>query len=92
MPQPGTQEVLVQMLAYGVCRTGLHIIDGDLPPRHPGMVPGQEVVERVVTRSPARGPRGRRCRAVALKIQGRANGGCADQAGRSLRPESTITR
>ena len=51
-PQPGPHEVLVQVLACGVCRTDLHIIDGDLPPRHPGMVPGHEVVGRVLTSGP----------------------------------------
>ncbi len=52
VPQPGPQEVLVQVLACGVCRTDLHIIDGELPPRHPGMVPGHEVVGRVVAAGP----------------------------------------
>jgi propanol-preferring alcohol dehydrogenase len=51
-PQPGAHEVLVQVLACGICRTDLHIIDGDLPPRHPGMVPGHEVVGRVVAVGP----------------------------------------
>lgn len=48
IPQPAAHEVLLQVLACGVCRTDLHIIDGDLPPRHPGMVPGHEVVGRIV--------------------------------------------
>lgn len=52
VPQPGVHEVLVQVLACGVCRTDLHIIDGELPPRHPGMVPGHEVVGRVVAAGP----------------------------------------
>jgi len=52
VPQPGPHEVLVQVLACGVCRTDLHIIDGELPPRHPGMVPGHEVVGRVVAAGP----------------------------------------
>lgn len=52
MPQPGPHEVLVQVLACGVCRTDLHIIDADLPPRHPGMVPGHEVVGRVMATGP----------------------------------------
>ena len=51
-PEPGPHEVLVQVLACGVCRTDLHIIDGELPPRHPGMVPGHEVVGRVVGAGP----------------------------------------
>jgi len=51
-PEPGPHEVLVQVLACGVCRTDLHIIDGELPPRQPGMVPGHEVVGRVVATGP----------------------------------------
>jgi propanol-preferring alcohol dehydrogenase len=51
-PQPGPHELLVQVLACGVCRTDLHLIDGDLPPRHLGMVPGHEVVGRVVAVGP----------------------------------------
>lgn len=48
MPEPGDHDVRVQVLACGVCRTDLHILDGDLPARHPGIVPGHEVVGRVV--------------------------------------------
>jgi propanol-preferring alcohol dehydrogenase len=48
MPQPQANDVVLQVLACGVCRTDLHIVDGDLPPRHPGIVPGHEVVGRVV--------------------------------------------
>jgi propanol-preferring alcohol dehydrogenase len=50
MPKPRAHEVLLQVLACGVCRTDLHIVDGDLPPRHAGIVPGHEVVGRVVAR------------------------------------------
>lgn len=46
LPVPGDHEVLLQVLACGVCRTDLHIIDGDLPPRQAGIVPGHEVVGR----------------------------------------------
>jgi len=52
MPQPHAHDVVIQVLACGVCRTDLHIVDGDLPPRHPGIVPGHEVVGRVVTAGP----------------------------------------
>lgn len=54
MPQPQAQahEVIIKVLACGVCRTDLHIVDGDLPPRHPGIVPGHEVVGRVVAAGP----------------------------------------
>lgn len=50
VPHPGPGEIQVQVLACGVCRTDLHIIDGDLPQRHPGIVPGHEIVGRVVAR------------------------------------------
>ena len=47
VPAPGAGEVLVQVSAYGVCRTDLHVVDGDLTvPRLP-VVPGHEVVGRV---------------------------------------------
>ena len=36
------------MLACGVCRTDLHLAEGDLPPRRPGVTPGHEVVGDVV--------------------------------------------
>ncbi|MDO9166511.1 MAG: zinc-dependent alcohol dehydrogenase family protein [Rhodoferax sp.] len=52
MPQPQAHEVVIQVLACGVCRTDLHIVDGDLPPRHAGIVPGHEVVGRVVAAGP----------------------------------------
>ena len=53
VPQPGTGQVLVRISCCGVCRTDLHLVDGDLPPRHPGITPGHEVVGRVEARGPA---------------------------------------
>jgi propanol-preferring alcohol dehydrogenase len=47
MPAPAAGEVLVEVSACGVCRTDLHVVDGELPhPRLP-IVPGHEVVGRV---------------------------------------------
>jgi propanol-preferring alcohol dehydrogenase len=43
-PHPGPGEVRVRVTACAVCRTDLHLAVGDLPPRHPGTVPGHEVV------------------------------------------------
>jgi propanol-preferring alcohol dehydrogenase len=43
-PEPGPGEVRVRVLACGVCRTDLHLAEGDLPPRRPRTVPGHEVV------------------------------------------------
>jgi len=48
-PVPGAGEILVRVLACGVCRTDLHLADGDLPARAPFRIPGHEVVGEVVT-------------------------------------------
>jgi len=50
--QPGPGEVRVRVAACGVCRTDLHLAEGDLPPRRPATVPGHEVVGRVDVRGP----------------------------------------
>jgi len=46
-PEPGDGEVLVRVERCGVCRTDLHVVEGDLPPRRPAIVPGHEVVGAV---------------------------------------------
>jgi propanol-preferring alcohol dehydrogenase len=46
-PEPGPGQVRLQVSVCGVCRTDLHLAEGDLPPRRPGVVPGHEVVGRV---------------------------------------------
>jgi propanol-preferring alcohol dehydrogenase len=43
-PEPGPGEVRVRVEACGVCRTDLHLAEGDLAPRRPDVVPGHEVV------------------------------------------------
>jgi alcohol dehydrogenase, propanol-preferring len=48
VPAPGPDELLVRVTASGVCRTDLHLAEGDLPPRRPGVVPGHEVVGEVI--------------------------------------------
>ena len=48
VPNPGPDEVLVSVLACGVCRTDLHVAEGDLAVHRPGVVPGHEVVGEVV--------------------------------------------
>ena len=47
-PRPGPGELLVRVRACGVCRTDLHVAEGDLPVHKPGVVPGHEVVGEVV--------------------------------------------
>src|SRR5437667_3837367 len=44
MPQPKSGEVLVRVRACGVCRTDLHVIEGELPPRKSPVIPGHQVV------------------------------------------------
>ena len=47
VPAPGPGEVLIRVHACGVCRTDLHVVDGDLPPVRDAIVPGHETVGRV---------------------------------------------
>ena len=48
VPEPGPGELLLRVLVCGVCRTDLHVADGDLPVHRPGVVPGHEVVGEVL--------------------------------------------
>lgn len=43
-PEPAPDEILVRVRVCGVCRTDLHLAEGDLTPRGPGVVPGHQVV------------------------------------------------
>ena len=53
VPAPGPGELLLRVLACGVCRTDLHVAEGDLPVHRPGVVPGHEVVGELVAVGPA---------------------------------------
>jgi propanol-preferring alcohol dehydrogenase len=44
LPEPGKNEVLVRVRACGVCRTDLHVIEGELPPRKSPVIPGHQVI------------------------------------------------
>lgn len=46
--EPGPDEILIGVHACGVCRTDLHVVDGDLPPLKRPIIPGHEIVGRVV--------------------------------------------
>jgi propanol-preferring alcohol dehydrogenase len=48
VPEPGPGDLLVAVLACGVCRTDLHVTEGDLPVHRAGVIPGHEVVGQVV--------------------------------------------
>ena len=48
-PRPGKGEVLVRVKACGVCRTDLHVVEGELPPRKSPVIPGHQIVGVVET-------------------------------------------
>jgi propanol-preferring alcohol dehydrogenase len=48
VPRPGPGEVLLEVAACGVCRTDLHLLDGELPEAPLPVIPGHEIVGRVV--------------------------------------------
>ncbi|HSR71153.1 MAG TPA: alcohol dehydrogenase catalytic domain-containing protein, partial [Kiloniellales bacterium] len=50
VPEPGAGQILVRVSACGVCRTDLHVVDGELAEPKLPLVPGHEVVGRVVAR------------------------------------------
>lgn len=55
-PVAGPGEVILKVLACGVCRTDLHIVEGDLPALLPRIVPGHQIVGEVVEIAPAAEP------------------------------------
>lgn len=55
VPQPDAGELLVAVRACGVCRTDLHVAEGDLPVHRPAVTPGHEVVGEVVALGPDTG-------------------------------------
>lgn len=44
VPRPGPDQVLIRVLACGICRTDLHVVEGELPPRGQPVIPGHQVV------------------------------------------------
>ena len=46
-PAPGEGEIRVRVLTCGVCRTDLHLAEGDLAPRRAAVIPGHEIVGEV---------------------------------------------
>jgi alcohol dehydrogenase, propanol-preferring len=55
VPRPAPDELLVAVRACGVCRTDLHVTEGDLPVHRPNVTPGHEVVGEVVEVGPEAG-------------------------------------
>jgi propanol-preferring alcohol dehydrogenase len=48
VPRPGPDQVLIRVRACGVCRTDLHVVDGELPDPKLPIIPGHEIVGSVV--------------------------------------------
>ena len=74
-PVPGPGQVRVDVTCCGVCRTDLHLAEGDLPPRRAEVTPGHEVVGRVSALGPGadRFAVGQR---VGVPWLGRTDGSC----------------
>jgi propanol-preferring alcohol dehydrogenase len=49
LPEPAAGEVLVRVSHCGVCRTDLHVVEGELPPRKSPVIPGHQVVGTIET-------------------------------------------
>jgi alcohol dehydrogenase, propanol-preferring len=72
-PTPAADEVLLRVRACGVCRTDLHIVEGDLPPRKEVLIPGHQIVGDVVDGATAELPAGTR---VGVSWMGAVDGDC----------------
>jgi propanol-preferring alcohol dehydrogenase len=75
-PLPGPGEIRIKVSACGICRTDLHVIEGDIPPVRLPVIPGHQVVGTVDRRGEgaARFPAGTR---VGIAWLGRTCGSCA---------------
>ena len=72
-PNPKPGEVLLKVLACGVCRTDLHIVERDLPPLHPCIIPGHQIVGEVAEGATPELPMGTR---VGVSWMGGVDGDC----------------
>jgi propanol-preferring alcohol dehydrogenase len=72
-PQPGPGQILLRVRACGVCRTDLHIVEGELPPLHEHMIPGHQIVGEVVEGATPELPTGSR---VGVSWLGGTDGTC----------------
>lgn len=52
-PEPRAGQVLIQVHCCGLCRTDLHVVEGELPVRREHVIPGHQIVGTVVSRGPA---------------------------------------
>ena len=72
-PQPRPGEVLLRVRACGVCRTDLHIVEGELPPLRRELIPGHQIVGEVIDENATKLPRGTR---VGVSWIGGTDGSC----------------
>jgi propanol-preferring alcohol dehydrogenase len=72
-PQVAPGYVLLRVLACGVCRTDLHIVEGDLPVLHQPLIPGHQIVGEVIEGASASLPLGTR---VGVSWMGGTDGDC----------------
>jgi propanol-preferring alcohol dehydrogenase len=75
MPEPGAEEIRVRVHCCGVCRTDLHVVEGELAPRRSPVIPGHQIVGIVekTERNASRFPVGRR---VGIAWLHRTDGTC----------------
>jgi propanol-preferring alcohol dehydrogenase len=71
--EPAKDFALLKVLACGVCRTDLHIVEGELPPKLGAVIPGHQIVAEVVTSPDPAFPPGRR---VGVSWIGGVDGTC----------------
>ncbi len=72
-PQPQPGQVLLRVRACGVCRTDLHIVEGELPLHRSPLIPGHQIVGEVVAGATAELPAGTR---VGVSWMGGTDGTC----------------
>jgi alcohol dehydrogenase, propanol-preferring len=75
VPEPGSGQVRVRISTCGVCRTDLHLAEGDLPPKRPQVTPGHEIVG-VIDKCGARAERFSVGQRVGVPWLGRTDGTC----------------
>ena len=69
-PAPGPGQVLLRVRACGVCRTDLHVVEGELPPKRALLIPGHQIVGEVIAGDLPKGTR------VGVSWMGGADGSC----------------
>ncbi len=73
VPQVSEGHLLLKILACGVCRTDLHILEGELPPILPALIPGHQIVGEIVGGATANFKVGQR---VGVSWLGGTDGSC----------------